>query len=584
MFTRFKQGRLERQHKPNVNKRALSLCLASALVAGCGGSGGSSGPQTLTGVFIDSPVEGVSYSTPTQSGTTNAAGEFSYEAGEQVTFALGSLELGSADGNSEVTVFDIAGVQQMPTTLREFEDSLFPPNGERTPFERAINLAVLLQTLDEDNDPANGIRINDATAALVSSDEIDLSMRYYDFRRGGNGRDGRGLQGLVRAAVDAGALSARAPRNVGSAINHALAQAGQPISYYIARVHTQDNGNDGTINYRREVSYDASGYYLGDRVDTNGDGTINRSTNYEYGAEGLRTLFENDSDGDGTPNSTEIRGYNSFGDLTLLESRNAGVLALRDAWTHDAQGRLVEQQRSIPSGDSAYYWRIDENGMRSTYDIDFDGDGVIDRRDLLSYGTQTRGDRWIRREMDTDNDGTMDGLQIREFDANGNLIFDELDSDNDGTPDYRNVSEFSDNRLVLFDSVRANGRGYTQRWTVDASGRTTQYTYDGDRDGVPDQISTYTYDSAGNTIEQVSDSDGDGNPNNRYAYVYDASGNQIESTVDNGADGVIDQRTVFTYDAQGRRTSYTVDRGADGTIDTVNEYSDWIDIGIGRYL
>lgn len=68
-----------------------TVCLS---LLGCGG--GSSDPDTtnpsdsdntvLTGVFVDSAVQGVAYTTATQLGTTNELGQFSYMAGENVTF------------------------------------------------------------------------------------------------------------------------------------------------------------------------------------------------------------------------------------------------------------------------------------------------------------------------------------------------------------------------------------------------------------------------------------------------------------------------------------------------------------------
>ena len=46
----------------------------------------------LSGVFSDGPVQGVSFSTTSGvSGTTDAQGRFTYNAGDKVTFTLGAL-------------------------------------------------------------------------------------------------------------------------------------------------------------------------------------------------------------------------------------------------------------------------------------------------------------------------------------------------------------------------------------------------------------------------------------------------------------------------------------------------------------
>ena len=41
-----------------------------------------------TGYFVDGPVEGLSYSTAIQSGTTGADGAFQYNEGEVVSFYI----------------------------------------------------------------------------------------------------------------------------------------------------------------------------------------------------------------------------------------------------------------------------------------------------------------------------------------------------------------------------------------------------------------------------------------------------------------------------------------------------------------
>ena len=63
----------------------LAVSMASSFLIGCSDTN-TSVPTVQTGAFIDSPVEGINFRTETQSGTTNAAGEFQYLAGESVTF------------------------------------------------------------------------------------------------------------------------------------------------------------------------------------------------------------------------------------------------------------------------------------------------------------------------------------------------------------------------------------------------------------------------------------------------------------------------------------------------------------------
>ena len=141
-------------------------------LAACGGDsdndhGGSSGPATRTGTFVDSPVAGLDYAgTDSASGVTNDAGEFRYRDGETLDFSIGDLPLGSAKGARQLT----------PLTITE---------GADTPEDDSVsNKLVLLQTLDQDGDLNNGIQISEAIRALVSENAagIDFDQPTDSFR------------------------------------------------------------------------------------------------------------------------------------------------------------------------------------------------------------------------------------------------------------------------------------------------------------------------------------------------------------------------------------------------------------------
>ncbi|MEW6999126.1 DM13 domain-containing protein [Colwelliaceae bacterium BS250] len=156
-------------------KISLALCI-STLLFGCGGSGGDSSsepdssptavaPQEFTGQFIDSPVEGLSYSTATQSGITNAEGEFIYLQSEQVTFSIGDLALPAVMAQSVVT----------PLNIFSSEDV----------YQKEVsNLLRLLQSLDNDGNPDNGILINDQTQQVFN--QVDLVFTDDDFAEKAN--------------------------------------------------------------------------------------------------------------------------------------------------------------------------------------------------------------------------------------------------------------------------------------------------------------------------------------------------------------------------------------------------------------
>ena len=117
-------------------------------------------PAVLTGTLVDSPVTNISFSTPTQQGVTNINGEFTYSENENVTFAIGEIVFPSVSAKDIVTPLDIAAT-----------------NDFNAPS--LINMLRLLQTLDIDADPTNGINISDA--ALANATVVDFNLPVIEF-------------------------------------------------------------------------------------------------------------------------------------------------------------------------------------------------------------------------------------------------------------------------------------------------------------------------------------------------------------------------------------------------------------------
>jgi len=116
--------------------------------------------EVRTGVFIDSPVSGMSYNTASLSGITNTKGEFSYRAGETITFSIGAMQLPGVGADAIITPVEMG------------EGAL--------PSQTAVtNIARLLQSLDLDANPSNGIAIPEATA--LSAVAIDFFVTTEQF-------------------------------------------------------------------------------------------------------------------------------------------------------------------------------------------------------------------------------------------------------------------------------------------------------------------------------------------------------------------------------------------------------------------
>ncbi len=156
---------------------ALSLAV---MLAACGGdsssSGGTGGGSSQTpsdvGVFTDSAVAGINYSTAPggKSGKTNGLGEYRYVEGDTVTFTIGGTTLPPVAATGRVT----------PADMSDDPDAV-------------TNVLQLLQTLDEDGDPDNGITINDAAHNVLAGVALDVTGQSGDFDAQAEAAIGRAL-------------------------------------------------------------------------------------------------------------------------------------------------------------------------------------------------------------------------------------------------------------------------------------------------------------------------------------------------------------------------------------------------------
>lgn len=147
--------------KTTIKLGILSLA-ASAVLVGCGSSGTSTTDTNTdtnleTGYFIDAAVEGLTYRTTSgQEGVTDAYGRFKYQDGDKVAFKIGKLDLGEATPDQEglVTPQTIAG-----------EDA-----------DLKVQLLRVLQALDSDNNPSNGITIPSEVVTAFAALPQDVKM------------------------------------------------------------------------------------------------------------------------------------------------------------------------------------------------------------------------------------------------------------------------------------------------------------------------------------------------------------------------------------------------------------------------
>lgn len=140
------------------------LSLSACGGGGGGGGGTSNGSDEVlstserVGIFVDSPVEGLGYSLNGVIEQTDSSGRFRYlwddaasTADSKTRFYLGRLFVGEVTGRAIVTPVE-----------------LFNASSSRDP--RVVNFLRLLQTLDTDNEPDNGIALGADIAQHFTSD------------------------------------------------------------------------------------------------------------------------------------------------------------------------------------------------------------------------------------------------------------------------------------------------------------------------------------------------------------------------------------------------------------------------------
>jgi hypothetical protein len=157
--------------------KAFIYCSLLALIA-CGDSssnnsndgmpGTPADPQTKQGVFLDSAVEGLSYSSGALTGFTDAAGTFEYEDGQSVTFSVGGVVIGTAIGADTITPLELISAASDSSN------------------STVINIARFLQTLDDDANPDNGITILESVRDLAADQTVNFEQAVTTFADDGN--------------------------------------------------------------------------------------------------------------------------------------------------------------------------------------------------------------------------------------------------------------------------------------------------------------------------------------------------------------------------------------------------------------
>lgn len=233
-----------------------------------------------TGILVDSPVSGITYAaTSGKSGSTDDKGNFNFNHGDKIEFKLGSLTLATIPGSLIIT----------PIELADGKDS------------KLQNLLVLLQSLDSDGDPGNGISISNEMAAAVKS-SINLDSNPDGFA------ESAGLKNIIESGGGTGQV-----KTTEEASTHFLSQG---VALLSAQIWVSYNNQTASV---LRVAADNSGEYL------HGDARTDDSCD-ENRVCGGRTIFQSGVEY-GTAKAVEFdtRGFKLVGTPSVDTNLKGGL-------------------------------------------------------------------------------------------------------------------------------------------------------------------------------------------------------------------------------------------------------------------
>ncbi|MCK8045011.1 hypothetical protein MSG37_08950 [Shewanella sp. 1CM18E] len=354
-----------------------------------------------SGVFLDSPVIGIGYKTETLSGVTDAEGRYNYVDGETVTFFIGDLEFPATTASGVVTPLDIASTEDITD-------------------DKVVNMARLLQTLDQDGDPNNGITITQT--AIDTAEPVDFGLSTTEF-----------------AATDA--------------VKSTIANGGQ------------DNQTSELISEESALAH------LAEQLDENeiqlgivGSWSI---TNSETDLLSI-TFFNN-----GTYVLFEVEDANSLGDAGMewgtyeRDSETNRVYAIQD---FDGNGDIGLNDFDKTAGNPQLFATIIEGQLN--LNVDEDADGTIDETLIFAaLATTAELGPWLVRDIDGEPD--ENDLLMFVFYEDGTYVHAEVDySDQDEKSgmEWGNYSISSDtNKVTIKIIFDANGDTGLTDFTLDPS-------------------------------------------------------------------------------------------------------------------
>jgi uncharacterized repeat protein (TIGR01451 family) len=266
-----------------------------------------------------------------------------------------------------------------------------------------------------------------------------------------------------------------------------------------------DSDNDGIPDTVESYGVDTNGDGIIDNyVDTDNDGFSQNVDANNTGVNGSNVgLGAQDLDGDGIPNYLDLDSDNDgipdIREALGTDSNNDGMIdGFTDLNSDGISDNDVNATALLKTGsdlspvdgraDNYPNKNLDRDFRPNAYDIDSDGDGIVDvlEAGLPDINLDGKVDGVIGNSGWSSTISAMPSLNLRNTDAVGNPDYLDIDSDDDGIPD--NIEGMSTAGYILPTLTDTDGDGLVNVYdnAPAAFGGSGIFVYDHDGDGIPD--------------------------------------------------------------------------------------------------
>jgi len=321
-----------------------------------------------------------------------------------------------------------------------------------------------------------------------------------------------------------------------------------------------DTNGDGIIDNFTETDYDG----FSQNVDANNTGVNGSGIGLgapDLDGDGIPNYLDLDSDNDGIPDTVEVAApdVNNDGKPDGFVDNNGNGL-------HDSfelvNGLLLTGVDVSPvdgRADNYPYKNKDRDFRPNPYDLDSDGDGIVDviEAGLPDLNFDGRVDGILGTNGWSTSVSVLAALNLRNTDADGKPDYLDIDADDDGIPD--NIEGQSTAGYDLPTLIDADGDGLMNPYDniPAAFGGSGIFVYDHDADGTPDYRDLDT--DADGVIDRV-----EGNDFNLNALPDD---NVTLTGLDTDADGLDNRFDSLNSVTNIKGTSYRMGTGGSFTGD-----------------